>query len=88
MNGHKTFSKNIERYVFERLKEIPNKNPKIWRVDLSGNYICYPSYGDYQSRFSWNIHHKNEIPLDNRLINLEGISYERHEKYHENKRLQ
>lgn len=82
MQGRKTFSKKVKRFVFEQLETIPERNPKIWRMDLSGKTICYPSYGDYSSRYGWNIHHKNEIPSDNRLINLEATSYELHEKYH------
>ena len=82
MKGRKTFSKNAKRIVFNKLKLIHGKDPSIWRKDVGGTVICFPSYGDENSRFGWNIHHKNKKPLDNNIINLIAVSYETHEDLH------
>lgn len=82
MNGRKTYSKNVRKHLFEQLDTLDDRDPKIWRIDSSNNIICFPSYGDENSRFGWNIHHKNENPSDNRLSNLEAVSYETHQDKH------
>lgn len=86
MKGRKTFSNTTKRYVFEQLERISDRDPKIWRMDLSGRTICYPSYGDFNSRYGWNIHHKNNDSSDNRLFNLEATSFELHDKYHNDRK--
>jgi len=51
MSGRKPFSKNKKRLVFERLEHIKDKDPKIWRKDVDGKAICFPSYGDENSAY-------------------------------------
>ena len=82
MTGRKTFSKNAKRTIFNRLKTIPGKPENIWRKDVGGRLICFPSYGDENSRYGWNIHHRNKNPRDNSITNLIAVSYETHQILH------
>ena len=80
--NRKKFSKNVRRLVFNRLEIIDGKDHKIWREDVGGKVICFPSYGDMNSEYGWNIHHKNGNPKDNSLYNLEAVSFEVHHYLH------
>ncbi len=82
MKGRKTFNKNAKRNIFDKLREVPGKDKKIWRKDVGNEVICFPSHGDENSKFGWNIHHINENPVDNSLSNLEAVSYKTHQVLH------
>lgn len=81
MNGRKTYSKAIKKLLFKELKQIQG-NPTIWREDIQGRIICFPSYGDINSSYGWNIHHIDGNPENNKLENLIAVHYESHEELH------
>ncbi len=82
MSGRKTFSKEKRRTIFEKLYQIPGEDPNLWRKDRNKRKIYFPAYGDYNSRFGWNIHHINGNSKDNNIINLEAVNYVTHEELH------
>lgn len=82
MNGRKTFSKALIKNTFKRLESVSNYNPSIWRRDSAGMLICFPSYGDRNSSYGWNIHHIDGNKENNRESNLIAVHYTTHELLH------
>lgn len=82
MNSRRPHSKNKINEVFRKAKIIKGEDPNLWRKDRFGEIIYRPAYGDYNSKYGWNIHHKNKDRSDNRVENLEAISYDSHDKLH------
>ncbi len=82
MNGRKTFSKEKINEVFRKLKTVDGEDPNLWRKDRFGMVIYRPAYGDFNSQYGWNIHHKNNNSSDNRIENLEAINYDSHSRLH------
>ncbi len=82
MNGRITHSKNKINEVFRKCKKIKNQDPNLWRKDRFGREIYRPAYGDFNSDYGWNIHHKNGNPRNNTIENLEAIHYDSHSELH------
>lgn len=82
MNGRKTFNKTIRRNLFLNLERVEGYNPSIWRYDIHGNLVCFPSYGDRNSSYGWDIHHIDGNKDNNRLSNLVAVHYDTHLSIH------
>ncbi len=80
--SRKTHSKNTVTKVFCKASEIVGKNPSLWRADRYGRVIARAAYGDENSKFGWNIHHRDSDPSNNNINNLEAIHYETHNEIH------
>lgn len=64
--------------VFQKLKIIPGKNPKIWRMDAANVIIKYDHYGpnNISSKYNWEVDHiipKAQGGSDH-IDNLQGLN--------------
>lgn len=78
-NGRKTFSKNVKTQVFDKVALPINKN---WGIDFRGKKIARAGYGDENSKFGWNIHHKDGNKNNNNIDNLIPVHYDTHRDIH------
>lgn len=81
MNGRKSFSRQIKRIVFKNSNPTEG-NPTIWRRDIDNKLICFPSYGDRNSSYGWDIHHIDGNPNNNEVENLIAVHYDTHGNFH------
>lgn len=79
MNRNK-FGKNTRTKVFRKSAEIVNKDSALWRSDRMGRIIARAAYGDRNSKFGWNIHHRDGNPANNILENLEAVHHDTHDE--------
>lgn len=70
------FGKNTRTKVFRKAAEILDKDPSRWRSDRSGRVISRAAYGDRNSKFGWEIHHRDGDLANNLLENLEAVHYD------------
>jgi len=64
------------RSVWEKGREIPGLDPRVWRADRYGSRLKYEDHGNRNSLYGWEIDHY-PIPLalggPNTLDNLEPL---------------
>jgi hypothetical protein len=80
--SRKTHSKNKKKLLFQKLRTVNGYDFNLWRMDNANKLVCYPSYGDQNSEYGWNIHHINENHLDNRISNLLAVHHDTHYDFH------
>ncbi len=82
-NGRKTFANAIKKQVFlNTTKTINGLSSSIWRIDHYRETICFPSYGDRNSSYGWNIHHIDGNPQNNKINNLMALHHDSHDRKH------
>lgn len=82
--GRKPFKKNKKNELFNKLNEVPDKDPRNWRVDRKGRIITKGAHGDRASKYGWNIHHIDGDKSNNDSSNLEALHYVSHDEEHNN----
>ena len=80
----KSFSKNKKRDLFNLLSPIDGEDSLQIRQDRKGRKVAKAAYGDRNSSFGWNIHHKDGNYNNNSIENLEALHYESHDEEHKN----
>lgn len=77
VHGRKTVSK-----VFRNSAEIINQDGAIWRSDRYGRVMARSAYGDKNSKFGWNIHHRDGNYSNNNINNLEAVHFDTYDEIH------
>ncbi len=80
--GRKTFSSATVTRVFRRAKIIHGKHENLWRKDRRNRTINRSAYGDRNSSYGWDIHHKDGNHNNNNESNLEAVHYDTHNELH------
>lgn len=78
------FSKEQKEAAWNNAYKIDGVSPKEKRKDFHDRTIAKSAYGDEDSSFGWNIHHKNGNWRDNRYSNLVAVHYDTHKEIHQN----
>lgn len=60
--------------VWNKARDIPGKDPKIWKQDACGTPMKKDDYGDRDSNYGWEIDHKDPKGTDN-LSNLQPLQW-------------
>lgn len=64
--------------VWEKGRTITPNDPTVYRKDECGAWIHYPSYGDRDSQYGWEINHITPVKSGglNQLINLRPLQWQ------------
>ncbi len=77
-----THGRNTVTKVFRKSAEIIDRNPSLWRADRYGRVMARAAYGDRNSQFGWDIHHRDSNHNNNNINNLEAVHFSTHEEIH------
>ncbi len=75
-------SKSKKRIIFEKAKQAEFQDSRLWKIDRHGKMMHKAAYGDRNSKYGWNIHHKDGNRSNNNISNLEAVNFVTHKKLH------
>ncbi len=75
-------NKSKKTKIFEKAKKAEFHDSRLWRMDRYGKKMYKAAYGDHNSRYGWNIHHKDGNRSNNNISNLEAVNFVTHKKLH------
>lgn len=78
--SRESFSKTKITNIFNKAKIDINEDSKLWRRDRKNRKIYRPAYGDHNSKYGWNIHHKDKNSKNNSIDNLEAVHFDTHDE--------
>ena len=81
--GRKTHSDETITKVFNKARKVSGEHPSVKRMDRYNKIIDRSAYGNRNSGYGWDIHHKDKNPNNNSIDNLEALHYDSHNSIHQ-----